>query len=181
MQPMEDDANLVKKTIAGDASAFGQLYDRYARVIRAICFDETRDVQGAQELAQEVFLRAFARLAKLRNAERFGPWLVAIARHVCREWRRGRRRDRHQYMSEPPEIDRIPDTGADETIDRLRLAITTLPEQERLALHLFYLEGDSVEAACHILGLSRAGFYKRLDRARRRLAEILCRAEETTR
>jgi predicted DNA-binding protein (UPF0251 family) len=48
-------------------------------------------------------------------------------------------------------------------------------------LHLFYLDGDSVEAACHILGLSRAGFYRRLDRARRRLAEILCRAEETTR
>lgn len=178
---MEDDANLVKKTVAGDASAFGQLYDRYARVIRAICFDETRDIHVAQELAQEVFLRTFARLAKLRNAHRFGPWIVSIARHVCREWRRGRRRDRHQYMSEPPEANQIPDAGTHETIDRLRLAITQLPEQERLALHLFYLDGDSVEAARHILGLSRAGFYKRLERARRRLAEILCRAEETTR
>ena len=99
---MEDDASLVKQTVAGDTSAFGQLYDRYARVIRAICFDETREIHAAQELAQEVFLRAFARLAKLRIAERFGPWLVSIARNVCREWRRGRRRDRHRYMGTPP-------------------------------------------------------------------------------
>lgn len=178
---MEDDANLVKMTVAGDGSAFGQLYDRYARVIRAICFDETRDIQGAQELAQEVFLRAFARLAKLRNAQRFGPWIVSIARYVCREWRRSRRRDRHQYVSEPPESDPIPDNRTDDAIDRLRLAITQLSEQERLALHLFYLDGDSVESSRRLLGLSRAGFYKRVERARRRLADMLCHIEETTR
>lgn len=158
---MEEDASLVKQTVAGDTSAFGHLYDRYARVIRAICFDETQDIDDAQELAQEVFLRAFAKLAKLRIAERFGPWLVSIARHVCREWRRSRRRDRHQYLGTPPETDGNPDEGTDESVDRLRLAIAKLPEQERLALHLFYLDGDSAEAARRILGLSRAGFSSR--------------------
>jgi len=175
---MEQDSSLVEQTVAGKTSAFGLLYERYARVVRAICFDETRDVQSAQELAQEVFLRAFAGLAKLRAADRFGPWLISIARYVCREWRRSRRRDRHQYTDHVPEAVRTLDEETDETACRLRLAITRLPEQERLALHLFYLNGDSADAARQILGLSRAGFYKLLERARRQLTELLKDAEE---
>ncbi|HEY3964611.1 MAG TPA: sigma-70 family RNA polymerase sigma factor [Planctomycetaceae bacterium] len=176
---MEQDATLVAQTVAGNSAAFGLLYDRYAGIIRAICFDETREMHAANELAQEVFLRAFSGLAKLRSADRFAPWLVSIAKYVCREWRRGRRRDRHQYTSHVPETASSPDADTDDAAGRLRMAITRLPEQARLALHSFYLNGESAEIARQILGLSRAGFYKALERARRQLAEILQNTEET--
>jgi RNA polymerase sigma-70 factor (ECF subfamily) len=178
---MEPDESLVKQTLAGNVSAFGLLYDRYAGVIRAICFDETREIHSAQELAQDVFLRGFAGLARLRSADRFAPWLVSIARFVCHEWRRGRRRDRHRYTNNVPELAGTPDEETDKSAGGLRLAITHLPEQERLALHLFYLNGESAEAARQILGLSRAGFYKLLERARRQLKEILTGAQEMIR
>ena len=80
--------------LSGDRAAFAELYDRRGRLIRAICFESTHDLQAAAELTQEVFLRAMEKLQRLRDPQRFAPWLVGIARRVCREWRRGRLRDR---------------------------------------------------------------------------------------
>ena len=55
-----EDAIVVRAVLGGDRSAYGELYDRYGQLIRAICFDTTRDVIETQDLSQEVFLRAFS-------------------------------------------------------------------------------------------------------------------------
>ena len=52
------DANLVEAVLSGDRSAYTDLYDRYARLVRAICYDATWDLNHSQDLSQEVFLRA---------------------------------------------------------------------------------------------------------------------------
>jgi RNA polymerase sigma-70 factor (ECF subfamily) len=178
---MDDDARLVERTLEGDNAAFGLLYDRYARVIRAVCFDATGDVGAARELTQDVFVRAFAKLSKLRSGARFGPWLVSMARHVCREWLRFRRRDRHRYMDVLPETHDRPPDETDDRAARLRQAISRLPERERLALHLFYLKGELSEVARAMLGLSHAGFYKLVARARERVAGMMLHEQETLR
>ena len=54
-----DDRELVRVTIAGDKAAYGQLYDRYAPLVRAVCYDRTGNLADAQNLAQDVFLRAY--------------------------------------------------------------------------------------------------------------------------
>src|SRR5262245_45439684 len=87
------DGTLVLGVRNGDRAAFAELYDRRARLIRAICFDSTREFHAAADLTQEVFLRAYRNLGCLRDPQRFGPWLVGIARQVCREWRRQRKRE----------------------------------------------------------------------------------------
>jgi len=56
------DGTLVNGVLNGDRAAFAELYDRRARLIRAICFDVTHDLDAAAELTQEVFCRAHARL-----------------------------------------------------------------------------------------------------------------------
>ena len=175
---MEDDANLVQRTVGGDSAAFGDLYDRYAGIIRAICFDTTRDLNLAQDLAQEVFLRAFAKLPQLRNKSRFGPWLVAIGRHVGQEWLRSHRRDRHKFTSDPPEVGDETDFDSTDAVAELRLAITRLPERERLALHLLYLEEQPAEVAREIMGLSNSAFYKTVARARLQLEKMLSHEQE---
>jgi len=175
---MQNDADLVRKTLAGERSAYAELYDRYARLIRAICFDVTGDLAAAQDLAQEVFLRAWRRLGTLREPAKYSRWLIAIARNTCRRWRRSRSRDRHRYVGlrpgerekELPASDPRPD---DEQLGRLRAAIADLPEKERLALHAFYLLGRSAEDSRAALGLSRSGFYRTLERARKRLKRTM--------
>lgn len=177
---MVTDATLVLGTLQGDREAFAELYDRRARLIRAICYDVTRDLDSASDLTQEVFFRAFQKLNELRDPNRFGAWLTGIARQVCREWRRGRRReqkaldglaatDRHEPA--PPE------NPLDERISMLRDAIASLPEKERLALHAFYLQGRNVEQARMVLGLSRSGLYRVLSSARKRLKGVLSKQE----
>ncbi len=71
------DGTLVIGTLNGDRSAFAELYDRRARLVRAVCYDETRDTHAAAELTQEVFLRAYRDLRRLHVPDKFAIWLSA--------------------------------------------------------------------------------------------------------
>ena len=82
------EAELVRAVIAGDKRAYALLYDRLAPLVRAVCHDYTHNLADAQDLAQDVFLRAYEQLGELRKPESFGPWLMGIARRRCSEWRR---------------------------------------------------------------------------------------------
>jgi RNA polymerase sigma factor (sigma-70 family) len=174
------DATLVLRTLKGDKSAFSELYDRYAGLVRAICNDSTRDRDQAADLAQEVFLRAYSKLDKLKDTERFGPWLASIARNVGREFRRGRFRDRLILVGQAPEEPYEPE--AENPYDRLSYleeAISKLTERERLALHAYYLQGQDVEQATKLLQVSRSGLYRLLARARERLEQIITEREKS--
>ncbi len=96
--PPPTDAGLVALSRSGDSEAFGQLYDRYARLVRVIANGQSPDASLAADLVQETFLRAYRRLAELREPERFGAWIAGIARHVARERLRSMRRDRHEFV-----------------------------------------------------------------------------------
>ena len=159
---------------AGDPRAFADLYDRYARLIRSICFDSLRDLTHAEDLTQEIFLRAYERIGQVKRPDRLGAWLTAITRRACLDWHRQRARDKHRYFAHPPDVEAS--TSTDEhpnDVDALRLAICELPEKERLAMHMYYLCEQPAEVAREILGMSASGFYKLVDRARHRLAGLM--------
>ena len=173
-----DDKALVAAVLAGSHAAYAQLYDRYAPLVRAVCHDMTQNLADAQDLTQDVFLRAYERLGELRRPERFGPWLVSIARRRCQEWRRRKARQRRRFAAlKAGSTGTCDTTGYTENGQLLRL-IGTLPENERLALHAFYLRSQSVEEARGVLGLSRSGFYRALERARNRLRKQLHEDQE---
>ncbi len=104
-----NDSELVRKSLRGDHEAFARIYDRYARLVRAVCFEATRNTPDAQEVCQEVFVRAWQRLETLRDANRLGAWLTGIARHACKEWRRDKRRSHEvtdeQSLAQPSDTD----------------------------------------------------------------------------
>ncbi len=81
------EAELVCASKAGDRSAFGQLYERYARTVHGVllahvCYSE------AEDLLQDVFLRALEQLESLRDPGAFGSWLIAIARRAAADLHR---------------------------------------------------------------------------------------------
>ena len=80
------DNELVSAARNGDHTAFAILYDRYAPLVRAICFDIVGNLNDAQDLAQEVFLRVYKNIAVLENPDRFDAWLVGITRRTGKEW-----------------------------------------------------------------------------------------------
>lgn len=170
----QSDGELVKAILAGDRSSFERLYDKYARLVRSVCYDTTGDLTQAQDIAQEVFLRAYQKLDRLSNPDLFAPWLVSIARNVCREYRRGKYRDRLVLVGlETPEVPTDPpdeDAGLE---GELAEAMKKLTEQERLAIHVHYLQELDIQEAIAILKTSRSGFYRLLEKARKKLEKLL--------
>jgi len=174
------DADLVAETLAGDREAFGRLYDRHAALVRAVVGGVARDYAMVQDLAQESFLRAYRNLSRLRNPERFGAWIVGIARHVARERRRSLGRDRHRFVAGDrldvkSSADDFAAVGDAEELDRVMQQVVALPERERLAIHAFFLQERDARQAAELLDLSRSGFYALLERALGRLsARVRC-------
>ena len=178
---MPSDKTLIRAVFAGDKAAYEKLYDRYAPLVRAVCYDTTGNLADAQDLAQDVFMRAYEKLEYLRNSESFGKWLIGIARLRCKEWQHQRLRSQNKNVGLNDAQAVAPESPDDSRIELLREMITTLPEKERLALHTFYLQGNSAEAARRIMGLSRSGFYRVLERARKRLERLLIAKQENIR
>ena len=172
------DKELIQAVKAGKKTAFAELYDRYGPLVRAICYDTTRNLTDAQDLAQDVFMRVYEKFGRLRDPDRFGKWVVGIARFRCREWQRNRLRSRNKKDGLYNTQVSVPDPPDDSRIELLRKMITTLPEKERLALHTFYLQDKSADNARRIIGLSRSGFYRVLNRARKRLEKLLIKEQE---
>jgi RNA polymerase sigma-70 factor, ECF subfamily len=168
---LPEDDKLVRAVLAGDHSAYGTLYDRYVRMIGAVCFDCTGDVGEAQDLCQDVFLLGFQRLSQLRRPERYGLWMIGMAKRVSLDWRRARRRakarlDRMVDLRSAAVLSAADCVGEQDDVRRLHEAILRLPYKERLALQLFYLMDEPAWRVQAILGLSQSGMYKLLERAR---------------
>ncbi len=172
------DAELVAQSLVGNREAFGQLYDRYARLVRAVAHGATCDWSAVHDLAQETFLRAYRNLGRLREPDRFGAWVVGIARQVARERRRSLYRDRHEFVdgrslevaSAADNADRLDDV---EEAQWILQKVAELDHRERLAIHAFFLDGRDVRPVSELLGLSRSGTYALLARAVARLAELV--------
>lgn len=166
-----DDAELVTRTLAGDDEAFGQLFDRYVRLVRAMLVGSARDEATLHDLTQDCFIRAWKKLPELRDGAKFRPWVVAIAHYVAAEHRRSQQRDRHQFEPAPMmDTDQKDDSPSTESITDVLQELQSLPENEQLAVQLFYLDEQGADLTANLLGMSRSGVYVVLKRACRRLA-----------
>jgi RNA polymerase sigma-70 factor (ECF subfamily) len=81
------DATWVAAARDGDRAAFGQLYQRYARMVHGVLLAKV-PVAEVDDLVQDVFIRALRRLSTLREAASFGAWLAAIARNMASDYHR---------------------------------------------------------------------------------------------
>lgn len=81
-----DDAELVRQVLQGNLGAYVGLVNSYTAPIAALCRAHIPRPDVVEDLVQETFLRGLDSLASLREPGSFGPWLYAIARHLCRDW-----------------------------------------------------------------------------------------------
>jgi RNA polymerase sigma-70 factor (ECF subfamily) len=170
---MEHDIDeLVLRAKEGDHDAFAGLYDQFASLVRAVAYDATGRLPEAEDLCQEIFLHAYRNLRQLRDDAKFPGWLMMIARRKCVSWSRSQKRRPKVDLAVLEMPAAVHDPNDDE-IQQMLEAIRQLPDKERMALHQFYLAEQPAELARQTLGVSSAGFYKMLDRAKRRVAAIL--------
>ncbi|MHC4917332.1 MAG: RNA polymerase sigma factor, partial [Planctomycetota bacterium] len=159
-------------------AAFGELAERYSRQVAAVTYAMIRDREKARDLAQEAFLEAYEALRSLREAARFGAWLVGIARRRCIYAIRRERRAARALAAkaeEPREQPLGPAGELSRTDEEARLleALGRLGRRYREVLVLRHFEGKSYAEIAELLEISVATVEKRLTRARNKLRDVL--------
>jgi len=134
------DAECVRAVLAGDRERFEELVRRYQRTVCALGVAYTRDPHAAEDLAQDIFVKAYSALAQLREPEQFGPWLLQIARHhAARDYRRRAARPTQPLQSAGELPAKAESPRSSNTIQALAL-IEELPEPYRETVRLKYQE-----------------------------------------
>lgn len=171
-----DDTQLVEAARQGDRSAFGQLYDRYARMVHGILLGRVPWNQ-VDDLVQDVFLLALPRLSSLRDSKRFGAWLAAIARNRANDYHR-QSMNEVELTEDFSNVEAVQSTkgapGA-ETIAILGI-VRSLPETYRETLLLRLVEGMTGPEIAARTGLTPGSVRVNLHRGMQQLREKLSAA-----
>lgn len=161
-----DETFLVRAAQAGDRRAFGQLYERYGRVVHAILLARLPPGE-VDDVVQEVFLTALDQLGRLRDPGAFGSWLAVIARNRAAD--RHRRRPDHVELAEDAAA--AGPVGAEAL--SVMAALRTLPEAYRETLVLRLVEGMTGPEIATRTGLTHASVRVNLHRGMKLLRERL--------
>jgi len=177
------DQDLVRQTLAGEQRAFEVLVHRYQRLVFRVIHGMAPGAE-VEDIAQEVFLRAYRSLGQVRHDSRLGPWLIRIAVNLCYDHLRRLRRRQERSFSELTEregmvLERLMnDETALGQIDRLALRelaerlVGQLAPQDRAVLLLKEREGMETREIARTLGCSETAVRLRLFRARRALRKV---------
>ena len=173
-----DPPGLLARLRAGEPRAFEDLVKGYQHRVFGVALRMLGSRAEAEEIAQEVFLRAHRALADFRGEARLGTWLYGIASRLCLN--RLASPDRRVARGDAALLD-VPAATPDAAVEleraeldaALRAAIAELPDERRLVLVLRDIEGLSYEQIAEVLALDLGTVRSRLHRARMQLKEKL--------
>jgi RNA polymerase sigma factor (sigma-70 family) len=158
------------------------LLERHRVVLCALCRRMLRDPAIAEEIVQEAMVQAWLSLDRLRQPERFGPWLAGIGLNLCRRHMGRRRPPSYSWEQICRSQDLATGDRADNPVDRLEAAemaarvqeaVSSLPAGQRSAVLLFYLQGLTHAETAATLGIPTGAVKTRLHKARRSLRRRL--------
>lgn len=179
----ESDALLVRECLRGSRVAFEVLVQRHHRRVFGLAGLLVQDPHGAEDVTQEVFLRAYRSLKTCTEPERLAAWLAGITRNSAREWLRGRGRSTVPLDALPDQsLDMSPtqEAALDERQDRLAAleqAVAALPDDVRQILIMKYQERRTCAEIAERLQKKTNTVAKTLSRAYEQLERIIGRRE----
>jgi RNA polymerase sigma factor (sigma-70 family) len=170
------DEFLVASARIGDRKAFELLARRWQGKLLAHAWRLTGDVDMAREAAQEGWIELQRGLGRLRDERAFPAWAFQIVTRRCARQIGQARRGRAlatAAAAEPVEAFTAPEAGDPPAMARLRADLAALPEDQRAAIALFYLEDMGVAETAIALNVPAGTVKTRLMHARRRLRAAL--------
>lgn len=171
-----DDNHYIEQVIAGDTAAFAALVNRHKDLVFTISLKILQNREDAEEVAQDVFVKAFQKLSSFRRDSRFSTWLYRIAYNESISKTRGRK------VNEVELVDEISESVADDDLEdgvlglsqeeqrkAIDLVLKRLPEGDQLLVSLFYHQGIPVLEIAEITGMSESNVKVRLHRLRKKI------------
>lgn len=180
------EADLIAAVLKGDAASFEPLVQKYSPRVFATCRRYARRESEVEDIAQEVWLKAFSKLASFRGEAPFEHWLMRMTVRTCFDFLRGHQRNRESSFSElsEPETDWLerfvtqPDSLADNA-DAAKLLIgrvlDKLSPAARLVITLLEIEDRSVKEIAELTGWSVPLVKVRAFRARGEMRKIVAK------
>ena len=169
------DEKLVSQTLAGDRDAFGMLAHKYQEIVYTYAFQKVRNEADAQDITQEIFLQAYRCLYQLRQPHLFRSWLYTIMSNECKRWlvRVTKNRRREIVIEEAADEALQVEPGHAAPVEGwqvdLEQAMSALPDENRVAVSMFYMGDCTLKEISEFLGVSVNTVKGKLYRARQQL------------
>lgn len=177
---LSNDNIYIEKVLNGDRSAFSFLINNYKDMVYTIVLKIVRSREDAEEIAQDVFLKAFQSLSTFRKESRFSTWIYRIAYNMAISKTRQKRvvvEAIDENIIENYSVDNIHENvfalDADEKRKLIDVVLDNLPEDECLLITLYYKEECTVNDVAEILNLTQSNVKVKLHRTRKKLSQKL--------
>jgi len=184
------DAKLVTASLGGDRAAFGQLIDRYKRVVFSICLSHTRNEADSMDLVQDTFLKAWTKLDTFQPGSNFKAWVCRIAANASIDKLRRRKTRRAGELDDrigagDLSEGKVPSIGTfgrqsplkEAELNRmgtaLEAALATLSDTHRQCVLLCDVHGYSYQEIADEMGIPKGTVMSRLFYARKKLQKEL--------
>jgi RNA polymerase sigma-70 factor (ECF subfamily) len=174
-----NDNEIISKVLSGDTQAYAVLVNRYQNYVFTLAMRMVKTREDAEEVAQDIFVKAYRALADFRGASKFSTWLYTIVNTTCITFLRKKRLEVHSLDNEKVfEAADNQDSGfrANQIEQKSKLAmvnqaIALLGPDDAQVITLFYKAEQSLEEIAQVLGVETNTAKVRLHRARTRLKE----------
>jgi RNA polymerase sigma factor (sigma-70 family) len=173
------DSEIISLVLKGDHNAYALLVERYKSYVFTLTFRFTKNREDAEEVSQDIFVKAYRSLADFKGTAKFSTWLYTIVNTTCITFLRKKRLDVRSLDDERTfEVADSQDSGfkANQVEQKSRLnmvnqAIAMLNPDDAAIITLFYKNEQSLEEISQILGVEVNAAKVRLHRARARLKD----------
>jgi RNA polymerase sigma-70 factor (ECF subfamily) len=165
----------VRAALCGDGESLAELLLRHWKTAALVASRVLGSADPGHDAAQEAAVAAMTNLDRLRSPDKFGAWFCGIALHVARRWLPQLRAEFPALLPDQPSTLPGPAEAAEiaDLAGRVRAAVDQLPDGQREAVLLFYLQGLSHREVAGELDISRGAVKARLHQARPALAPRL--------
>lgn len=179
MSTGQADMEIISRVLKGEQNAYAELVNRYQSYVFTLTMRFTKNREDAEEVSQDIFVKAYRSLADFRGASKFSTWLYTIVNTTCITFLRKKRLEVHSLDNEKVfESVENHDSGFNANqveqkskVNMVNQAIAMLNTDDAEILTLFYKAEQSLEEIAQVLGLETNTVKVRLHRARQRLKD----------
>lgn len=182
MSTTKPDGTYARRVQEGDREAFRVLLERYEGMVFDLTHQYADSPEDAEDLAQDIFLKAYRRISGLRNPDRFASWLYGLALNHCRDYAKNVRRETYAFShTDQTGADIMADSTkaqderlvAEERSEQLWAALEELSATYATPFLLKYRDGLTYKAMSKRLDVSVSALKVRVHRARKKLRALL--------
>ncbi|SEM07826.1 RNA polymerase sigma-70 factor, ECF subfamily [Maribacter orientalis] len=173
------DAELIEQIVKNkDALLFGELYDRYSKLVYNKCLGFAKSNSEAEDLTQDIFLMLFVKLGSFKGTSKFSTWLYSFTYNFCVNYvNRNKERKINDNSVKFDSQEEVPVEVTDNLllqmqVDKLKKALELIAPEDKTLLLLKYQDGASIKELEDVLEMKSSAIKMRLKRAKAKVVEM---------